>query len=160
MLWRRHQNALLGWIHRRLGAGAARGDLGEEIAARVWASLCYNDRRRLHQFDPARGDFPAYLIGMAEAEVCLLHRRKGRGSQAREVGPVGHDVADGPTSCLSPEALLEDCQQALTERERWFVSVHLVGIPGNGPTDRLSACAFRKLKQRVQQKLQAHLRSA
>src|SRR4051794_36702683 len=56
-------------IVRSMTRGDNRAEQAEEITARLWCSLCGDGYSRLRRYDPRKGGFLDYLVGMARNEI-------------------------------------------------------------------------------------------
>ena len=135
---------------RQLLGRRANPELTEEIAARVWASLIFQNGCRLRAFDPERGGLLRYLAALARQEMLRFFRPRSRAG--RHEVPLGNGQAVAPSAETLPGILWEGFLATLTRKERNFWHEYVMA-PCATPPPGLSAENFRKLKQRVFKKL-------
>jgi DNA-directed RNA polymerase specialized sigma24 family protein len=81
---------IAGW----LGPAQRRGDLAEEVAARVWLKLVEADGKRLSRFNPARGSkLTAFLVGLARHEFLMVLRGERRQARRERIWASGSPEA-------------------------------------------------------------------
>jgi DNA-directed RNA polymerase specialized sigma24 family protein len=155
ILYRQQQPLILAKVARLLGRRARSEDLVEEIAALVWCSLLVKDGGRLRRFDPERGGLASYLAALARQQVQLYFRPRVR-RRRREV-PFPKNGLPARSAPTWSSGMLQAFEATLSPQEKRFFEQVLLGIPGDPPLPPLSPANFRKLKQRVLDKLHAFL---
>jgi len=147
---------LLGPILKHLGR-KNNLELAEEIAARVWASLVYENGRRLAAFDPGRGKLLRFLGALARQEISHFFRPRSR--NGRHEVPLRAEQAPAAEAefPLEIEGVRDGFLTRLTRAEQKFFVEYVLGPPGTPPPENMSPQNFRKLKQRVFRKLHRFL---
>jgi DNA-directed RNA polymerase specialized sigma24 family protein len=149
IFYRDYHQALLGAVLVMLGRHS-NPELAEEIAARVWASLILQNGNRLKAFDPERGALTTYLAALAHQE--MLRWFRPRSKQGQEV-PLHNEQRAVSAAEMLPGFLWEGFVATLTRKERWYWDTYVMDPPDTPPPADMSPGNFRKLKQRVLQKL-------
>ena len=96
VMYERHVRAVFGLVYYLLGAD--RGD-AEEVCQEAWLIAI----ERFDSFDPRRGKFRDWLLGIAR------HRALRR--SRRTTGSILDDRPDGPSEALAPLELLEQVKR-------------------------------------------------
>jgi RNA polymerase sigma-70 factor (ECF subfamily) len=131
------------------------GLIGPDDMRDIHAELCLQlfaaDRRRLRQFDAARGTpLAAWLVVLARhaAFDFLRHRRRQptvpwRGEETAQRETPTSEAPDAFSICASREraALVANLVEELSERDREFVEVHFYeGLDPEQTAERLGIC--------------------
>jgi DNA-directed RNA polymerase specialized sigma24 family protein len=155
-LYRHYHDQLVRAGARLLGARSRDTELADEIAARVWCSLVFQNSHRLRAFDPARGRLSAYLAALVRQEVQHYYRPRRPG--ARQL-PLVEGQAVQPPPDVPESGQRDEFLATLTGQEQRFFLEHLMARGEDAPPPRpLSPANYRKLKQRVLYKLHQFLR--
>lgn len=149
-LYRQTNEPLLHLIAEKLGH-RANEELAEEIAARVWASLIFQDGKRLRAFDPQRGRLLTFLAALARQQIQRLRRPRSR--KGRHEVPLLDDQAVPCSDDVLQATIRDGFLATLTRQELKFWHEHLMPTPGAPAPPPLSPANYRKLKQRVFKKL-------
>jgi hypothetical protein len=150
-----YHGPLLGAILKHLGR-KNNLELAEEIAARVWASLVFQNGCRLAAFDPGRGKLLRFLSTLARQEISHFFRPRSRNGRHEVPLTTDQAAATEVEFPLEIESVRDGFVTRLTKAERKFFVEYVLGPPGTPPAN-ISPQNFRKLKHRVFRKLHQFL---
>ncbi len=155
VMYDRHVREVFGLVYHLLGAD--RGD-AEEVCQEAWLIAI----ERFDGFDPGKGKFRDWLVGIARHRALRHHRRA--------TSPILDDCPDGPTDTLPPLELLEEFERADVvraallclddDRRRVLLDKYVSGLPVAAIAAGMgrSAKAVESLLSRARSQLRGLLR--
>jgi RNA polymerase sigma factor (sigma-70 family) len=160
-LVKQHQDRLRRSIRAGLGPDeAAKHDVVEDLAQKVWLSLFEKDGQRLGAYDPLQGSLDTYLASVARQQIAKYWRYRHH--------HPWHDAPQTPTSAPEltdgrvPEArtleALEELCRHLTATEEEYCRTRLFALPDAAQPSPYSDAYQRKLNQRIRDKRNHYLR--
>jgi len=123
-------------------------NLSEALALRVW-ELLFLHGRKLHEFDPALGDFAVFLNQSAKKEIHNYFRSKLRRRIPIEEEFPNHPIFDPHAVDLDTNLLREEFESMLTPHDKAFFRTFLLGKPAEQDQPKLSASNYRLIKYRI-----------
>ena len=161
-LYNQFQTPLMLAVRILLGRQAARHDLVEEIAAKVWFAVLDHDGKLLDRFDCARGcRLSTFLAGLAKNEISRYFRAERRRNM-RETQVCRHRKNVAPDchwhSMVGLTAAVAEFIATLTPREREYCEEFLLTRSSELLED-LSDTNRWQLQHRVREKLWTFVKS-